>query len=106
MKIKIYPKVAMDTAIKFLFDDEGRHYTIRLAWQPLLLTEQFYKNLGGEAFLENYYKFLENSELDEEERTRFTEAIKLTKLVINSLVAIGDRWRSPFVVYADDFLQK
>jgi len=104
MKTKIYPRVSMDTAIKFIFDDEWRHYTMRLAGQPLLLTEQFYKDLWWTAFLENYYKYLENNLQDEEECNRLSEAIRLTKLFINSLVAIGDRWRSPFVVYADDYI--
>jgi len=106
MRLKIYPKVSRDTAIKMVFDDYGRHYTIRLAGSPLLITEQLYKNLGGETFLESYYKFIENNLSDEWELEKLNEATRLTKLFINTLIWIWDRGRSPIVVYADDYIDR
>ena len=106
MKKKIYPKVWYDTSIKFIFDDDWRHYTIRFAWQPSILTEQFYKSLWWDTFLESYNKFINDPKsLDKTETKKIKESIELTKQVTNILVAIGDRWRSPFAIYADDFIE-
>lgn len=106
MKTKIYPRVSVDTAIKFVFDDEWRHYTIRLAWQPLFLTEQLYKDFWWTTFLESYSKYLDSSLDDEKEIEMIKQAIKLTKTFTDAMARIWDRWRSPIVIYADDYMNK
>jgi len=108
MRKKIYPKVDKDTAIKFWFNDNERHYTIRFAWNPLFIIEFLYNDLGWKDFMATYRKVEHNDleNLDKTDMDILAQAISLSRKFLSTLEAIGEANKSPLVVYADDYIEK
>ena len=53
--IKIYPSVTNDKdGLKFFFDSNGNHFTIRFSGKPLIILEKMYEARGGLNFKATY----------------------------------------------------
>jgi len=79
MTNKIYSKQTLKGGLHWFFDTEDSHITMRLAWNPSLLLEQYrtiYWTEGDSKYLE----------------------------LLWMLQSIGDKWKSPFVYYANDLI--
>ncbi len=90
MPEKIYLKTSYDTwGIKFYFDDQDMHYTLRFAGNPILILEEMYNYLGwpGTFGKGDYDKDLAK------------EAIEYTETFLTLMRDISARWMSPLVVY-------
>lgn len=77
MRNKIYSKQTLKGWLHWFFNTDDSHITMRLAWNPSLLLEQ--------------YRTLYKEEWD----TKYLELLKM-------LQNIWDKWLSPFVFYIND----
>ena len=106
MRKKIYPKVDKDTSIKFRFNNNDKHYTIRFAGNPLFIIEYLYNDLWGTDFMK-VYKMVELNDLDslsQENINALAQAITLARKFLHTLETIGEDGRSPLVIYVDDLI--
>ena len=96
--IKLYPKTTKDNWwIKFYFDYLDKHYTIRFAWNPILLLEAKFKELWWKDFNWAYASAKEKS--NHAEKNILLKAGSLVTDFLSTLEQIDKMWRSPFVVY-------
>lgn len=104
---KIYPKLIPDeSGIKFLFNHENTHYTMRFSWKPLFIIEQYYYKLWGTCkdFISLYDKIRDwDISVDPEEEYIVQQAVAKSREFFNILLDISNRGKSPFIIYAQPF---
>ena len=90
----------LDDTIKFVFDHNNIHYTIRLAWRPLYLLEQLYIELWWDDF-QLVYDALKNnqSSVSNKNKEIMKKAIDMTNMFLKCLY----NTESPLVIYASDY---
>ena len=98
---KIYPKVKTEKGLAFLFKDWNKSYLIKFAWNPMLLIEQIYIDMGWENFMENY-KLAKEWKLEWDALELMQASVDSAKLICKFFKNIWDRKKSPFVVYVSD----
>lgn len=98
---KIYPRVKTEKWLAFLFKDWNKSYLIKFAWNPMLLIEQIYIDMGWENFMSNY-KLAKQWKLEWTDLELMQSAVDTAKLICNFFKNIWDRKKSPFVVYVSD----
>lgn len=97
---KIYPEVKTEQWLAFYFSHRGNSYLIKLAWKPMFIIEELYNQLWWENFLEKYKLAKTNPELlSKDDSDKLKTAIEWAKTICNLFAAIGERGKSPFVVY-------
>lgn len=100
-KNKIYPKIWNDTSwLKFFFDYQWTHFTMRFSGNPLIILEEIYTSLGWTDFV-NVYECAKQWKVTAHQAT-LKDAIKHTQFYLEILQSIWARWKSPFVVYPND----
>lgn len=100
MSRKIKTKVMVDDTIKFVFNHNNTHYTIRFAWKPLYILEQLYINMWWEDFQLVYDMLKEQPHnVSDKDKDIMKKAIDMTNTFLNCLYNI----ESPLVVYASDY---
>lgn len=103
-KTKIYPKLSTDdNGIKYFFDHNNTHYTIRFAGKPMIILEYLYIQKWWEDFV-NEYENAKNGILWEH-TTLLRQCIKETQNFIDMLQLINNNKLSPFVIYINTFNQ-
>jgi len=101
MRKKIYPKMTKDRWwIKFFFNDNERHYTLRFAGKPLFYLEKAFYRAWWKDFNKIYN--LRNTE-DENDVAALALAVSMTEEALAIIEDIYKDWMSAFVIYADDF---
>jgi len=101
MRKKIYPKMTKDQwGMKFFFNDNGRHYTLRFAGRPLLILEKAFYVLWWKDF-DKVYNQRDFS--NEEDLEILKETIATVEEMLTIVETVYKDWMSAFVVYADDF---
>jgi len=101
MRKKIYPKMAKDQwGMKFFFNDNDRHYTLRFAGRPLLILEKTFYVLWGKDFGKVYNQ---RNFTNMEDVTVLKEAITVVEQMLTIIESVHKDWMSAFVLYADDF---
>ena len=102
MDMKLYPKTSRDDGgIKFYFDHQELHFTIRPAWKPMLILEAKFKELGGKNFKEAYettkdWKWWQKHH---PEASILKEAVDKVNEFLTTLDTVSQMGKSPFVVY-------
>ena len=86
--------------MKFFFNDNNRHYTLRFSWKPLLILEKAFYFLWWKDFNKVYN---EKDFSNKEDVATLKEAIATTTETLEIIEQIFKDWLSPFVIYADDF---
>jgi hypothetical protein len=99
---KIYPKVKTEKGLAFLFRNNGKSYLIKFAWNPMLLIEQAYIEMGWENFRENYKLAKEWKLQDKEIKETLEDAVSCAKTICRMIQNISDRGKAPLVVYVSD----
>ena len=77
MTNKTYSKQSMKTGLHWWFDTDTEHITMRMAWKPSLVLEE-YRKIYEERWDEKYLELL------------------------SILKTIWDKWLSPFVFYSNE----
>lgn len=97
---KLYPKFSSDAwGMKFFFDDNDTHYTIRFAGNPIILLESLYTMKGGRNFMLEYSRAKDGQPLDNEPLMRScVEKIDEFMQIIEHTYQSN---LSPFVVYVN-----
>lgn len=104
--VKIHPRVfSDDSGLKFIFNHDGNHYTMRFSGRPLFIIEEWYYHLGGTAvdFRSLYERIRERTEPDTWQIYLVKEAIDKSTEMFEVLERIGNRKLSPFTIYAQPF---
>ena len=86
--------------MKFFFNDNDRHYTLRFSGNPLFILEKAFYKLWWKDF-NKVYK--DRNFTDIENTNILKEAIATTEETLSIIESVFKDWMSPFVVYADDF---
>lgn len=98
LDIKLYPKTSQDAGgIKFYFDHQDKHYTIRPAWRPILLLEAKFKSLGWKDFAWAYESAQQKQ--PHAETALLSKAAEHVKDILNTMALVWEMGKSPFVVY-------
>ncbi len=98
MDMKLYPKTSKDAGwIKFYFDYQDKHYTIRPAWKPILMLEAKFGLLWGKDF-KGAYEAATNKTNHAESNILIRAALFTTEL-LETFEAVSKMGRSPFVIY-------
>ena len=88
-----------ESGIKWYFDNEEYHFTIRLAWNPILLLEYCYRMNWGEDFFEAYEK-IKKWENHKDEQILKESVIKI-KEFIKIIEEIHKAGKSSLVLYTN-----
>ena len=86
--------------MKFFFNDNDRHYTLRFAGKPLFLLEKAFYVLWGKDFNKVYTQRDFTNEADLEALKKAIAKVEDTLTIIEEIYKEG---MSAFVIYADDF---
>lgn len=101
-KNKIYPKTSSDSRwIKFFFDYQDKHYTIRFSGNPILTLEYLYMKRGWKDFNKTYNESKLNVINPNTELLRQcgTDIIEMQE----AFFLMDEDNKSPFVVYVNDY---
>lgn len=98
MDTKLYLKTTKDKwGIKFYFDYQDKHYTIRLAWNPILLLEARFIQLWWKDF--NWAYESAKHKTNHAEIQILTQAVNHINDFLSTMEHVNRMWKSPFVVY-------
>ena len=108
MSNKLYPKFAFDKWLKWYYDSWDKHYTLRLAWNPMILLQGVYEKLWWTDFIRIYNIIKESKwwlpipEADTHSVGIMRTAIKQTNEMLDVFQYVGNSWISLFVIYEND----
>lgn len=100
--IKLYPKASKDeSGIKFFFDHGWFHYTLRFAWNPIMLLEFLYKK----KWLDDFYKVYDELKQGKvsDHGLILKQCAKEVQEHLELLEYISDNKKSPYVIYVKEF---
>ncbi len=104
--IKIHPKVIMDdSGLKFIFNHDGTHFTLRFSGKPLFLIEEWYYKLWGQIpdFPTLYSQVCNGWDVDAVNLELIEQAVTKSNEVFEVIERIWKRRLSPFTIYAQPF---
>ena len=103
---KIHPRVAQDqSGLKFLFNHDDSHFTMRFSGRPMFLLEEWYYHLGWQHpnFIELYEDIRASKEVNDEDIAIMKEVIKKSTEFFTILERISKRNVSPFTIYVQPY---
>lgn len=102
--LKLYPKMGKDDWwIKFYFDHQDKHYTIRFAWNPIMLLEFMYNKLWWENFTTVYRSAKAGIPISKKDAKLLSDCSKSVNEFLELFQYIDENKKSAFVVYISDF---
>lgn len=103
---KIHPNlVTDDSGIKFLFNFDGSHFTMRFSGKPLYIIEEWYRMLWWRVsnFPALYERIKLGQEVDPLDLVLVKQAVDKSTEFLTVLQRIGNKNLSPFTIYAQPF---
>lgn len=103
---KIHPNLVTDeSGLKFLFNFDGSHFTMRFSGKPLYIIEEWYRMLGGKVtnFPALYERIKSWEEVDSLDLWLVKQAVDKSTEFLTVLQRIGSKNISPFTIYAQPF---
>jgi len=102
--LKLYPKMGKDEGwLKFFFNHQDKHFTMRFAWNPIMLLEFMYKKMWGLNFTSVYRDAKAWKPINKLEAKLLSDSSKNVNELLELFQLIDDNNKSPFVVYVSDF---
>lgn len=102
MSRKFYPEFIKEwDGIRFHFNSEKKHYTLRFAGRPLLLLEYYYKKRGGKDF-EATYLLAKSGKIHTPEVKLLIESANAVSELFEIITDIQENGKSTFVLYVND----
>lgn len=103
---KIHPNLVTDeSGLKFLFNFDGSHFTMRFSWKPLYIIEEWYRMLGGRVtnFPALYDRIRTWEDVAPSDLMLVKQAVDKSTEFLTVLQRIGNKNISPFTIYAQPF---
>ena len=100
---KIHPNlVADESGLKFLFNFDWSHFTMRFSGKPLYIIEEWYRLLGGRVtnFPALYDRIKSWEDVEQKDIMLVKQAVDKSTEFLTVLQRIGAKNISPFTIYA------
>lgn len=103
---KLHPRVVQDdSGLKFLFNHDNSHFTMRFSGRPMFLLEEWYYHLGWQNpnFIDLYNDVKSGKTVSQEDIAIMKLVIEKSTEFFTILERISKRNVSPFTIYVQPF---